>query len=109
MADLIAAETSREGAVTGSTNKNHAWLWHQFTKYRGTIGIGHDVFLDSFIRSQQNKIIGAYAMALQGGQFSSAAHETLALGTIQKYHLGYICNLQGKRPTQPNQGQQPSA
>ncbi len=51
MADLIAAETSHEGAVTGSTHKNHAWLWHQFTKYLGTIGIGHDIFLNSFTRS----------------------------------------------------------
>jgi hypothetical protein len=82
MADLITAETSNEGAVTVSTHKNHAWLWHQFTKFLGTIGIGHNVFLDSFTRSQQNKIIGAFAMALRGGQFSSAAHDTLALGTI---------------------------
>jgi hypothetical protein len=83
MADLIAAETSREGAVTGSTNKNHAWLRHQFTKYLGTISIGHNVFLDSFTRSQQNKIIGAFAMALREGRFSSAAHDTLALETIR--------------------------
>jgi hypothetical protein len=48
-----------------------------------TIGIGQDVFLISFTRSQQNKIIGAFAMALQEGWFSSAAHDTLALGTIR--------------------------
>jgi hypothetical protein len=83
MADLITVETSREGALTGSTHKNHAWLWCQFTKYLGTICIGQDVFLDSFTRSQQNKIIGTFAMALQEGRFSSAAHDTLALGTIQ--------------------------
>jgi hypothetical protein len=82
MADLIPAETSREGAVTGSTLQNHAWSWRQFTKYLGTIGIGQNIFLDSFTRSQQNKIIGAFAMALQKGWFSSAAHDTLALGTI---------------------------
>jgi hypothetical protein len=82
MADLIAAETSREGAVTRSTHENHAWSWHQFTKYLVTIGIGHGVFLDSFTRSQQNKIIGTFAMALREGRFSSAAHDTLALGTI---------------------------
>jgi hypothetical protein len=82
MADLIAAVSSREGAVTGSTHKNHAQLWHRFTKYLGTISIGHNVFLNSFTRSQQNKIIGAYAMALREGQFSLAAHDTLALGTI---------------------------
>jgi hypothetical protein len=82
MADLITAETSREGAVMGITHKNHAWLWFQFVKYLGIIGIGQDVFLDSFTRSQQNKIIGAFAMALWERQFCSAAHDTLALGTI---------------------------
>jgi hypothetical protein len=66
----------------GSTQENHARLWHQFTKYLGTIGIRQDVFLDSFTRSQQNKTIGAFTMALQEGRFSSAAHETLASGTI---------------------------
>jgi hypothetical protein len=83
MADLIAAETSREGAVMGSTNKNHAWSWCQFTKYPETVGIGQDVFLDSFTRSQRNKIIGAFAMALREEWFSLAAHDTLASGTIQ--------------------------
>jgi hypothetical protein len=109
MADLIAAETSCEGAVTGSTHENHAWLWHQFIKYLQTIGINHNVFLNSFTRSQQNKIIGNFAIALWEERFPSAAHDTLALGTIQKYHLGYICDLQEKRSTQPNQEQGPSA
>ncbi len=48
----IPAETSCKGAVTGSTHKNHAQLWHRFTKYLGTIGISNDIFLDSFTRSQ---------------------------------------------------------
>ncbi len=36
----------------------------RFTKYLRTIGIIHNVFLDSFTRSEQNKIIGAFAIAL---------------------------------------------
>jgi hypothetical protein len=83
VADLIAAETSREGAVTGGTHENHAWSWHRFSRYLESIGIGHAIFLDSFTRSQQNKIIGAFAMALQQGQFSGPSHDTLAVGTIQ--------------------------
>jgi hypothetical protein len=83
VADLVADETSHEGAVTGSTHNNHAWLWHRFSKYLGSIGISHGVFLDSFMRSQRNKIIGAFAMALWQGQFSGPAHDILALGTIQ--------------------------
>jgi hypothetical protein len=54
-----------------------------FSKYLGSIDIGNDLFLNSFTRSQQNKIIGAFAMALQQGQFLGPAHDTLALGTIQ--------------------------
>ncbi len=83
MADLVAAEIACEGAVTGSTHKNQAWLWQQFSKYLDSIGLGHDFFLESFTRSQRNKIIGAFAMALRQGQYSGKAYATLALGTIQ--------------------------
>jgi hypothetical protein len=100
MADLIAAETSCEGAVTGSTHENHARSWHQFTKYLGTIGIGQDVFLDSFTGSQQNKIIGAFAMTLREGRFSSAAHDTLASGTIQNTILDISATF--RKNGQPN-------
>ena len=47
VADCIAAKTSLEGTVTGSTHENHARLWHHFTKYLRTIGISNDIFLDS--------------------------------------------------------------
>jgi hypothetical protein len=84
VAELVAAETSHEGAVMGGTHNNHAWSWHHFSKYLGSIGISHNIFLDSFTRSQQSKIIGAFAVVLQQGQFSGPAHDTLALmGTIQ--------------------------
>jgi hypothetical protein len=82
VADCIAAETSRARAVTGSTHKNHAWSWHRFTKYLGSIGIGHNTFLNSFTQAQRNKIIGAFAMALRERHFLPAAHDKLASGTI---------------------------
>ncbi len=83
MADLVAAETAREGAVTGSTHENHTRSWNRFTKYLDSIGLGHDVFLDSFTRSQHNKIIGAFAMAVRQGGFLTKAHDTLASGTVR--------------------------
>jgi hypothetical protein len=83
MVDLVAAETSREGAVTGSTHENQAWPWCRFSKYLDSIGIGQDDFLDSFTKFQRNKIIGAFAMALWQGRFLGPAYDTLALGTIQ--------------------------
>ncbi len=54
-----------------------------FSRYLESIGIGHDIFLDSFARSQRNKIIGAFAVALRQGQFLGPSHDTLAVGTIQ--------------------------
>ena len=67
----------------GRTHGNQARLWHRFSKCLNSSRIGQDVFLDSFTRSQQNKIIGAFAMALRQGQFLGPAYDTLALGTIQ--------------------------
>jgi hypothetical protein len=81
--DLVADGTSREGAVTRGTHENQAQSWHRFSKYLESIQIGHEISLDSFTRSQQNKIIRAFAMALRQGQYSGKAYDTLALGTIQ--------------------------
>jgi len=83
VADLVAAETAREGAVTGSTHESQVRSWRRFSKYLDSIGLGHDVFLESFTRSQRNKIIGAFAMALRQGQYSGKAYDTLASGTIR--------------------------
>jgi hypothetical protein len=65
--DLVAAETAREGAVTGSTHENQARSWRRFNKYLDSIGLAHDPYLESFSRSQRNRIIGAFAMALRQG------------------------------------------
>jgi hypothetical protein len=81
--DHVAAETSREVAVTGGTHKNQARPWRCFSKYLDSIGIVHNVFLDSFARSQRNKIIRAVAIALWQGQFLGPDYDTLASGTIQ--------------------------
>jgi hypothetical protein len=83
VADIVAAETSREGAVTGGTHENQARSWRRFSQYLESIGLGHDIFLDSFTRSQRNKILGAFALALREGRFSRASHDTLAVGTIR--------------------------
>jgi hypothetical protein len=100
VADLVAAETSHEGAVTGSTHENHTRSWHRFSRYLESIGIGHNIFLDSFRRSQQNKIIGAFDMALRQGQFLGSAHDTLALGTIRNTILDISAIL--RENGQPN-------
>ncbi len=83
MADIVAAETSHEGAVTGGTHENQARSWQRFSQYLKSIGLGHDIFLDSFTRSQKNKIFGAFALALRDRRFSRASHDTLAVGTIR--------------------------
>ena len=51
--------------------------------YLASIGLGHDMYLESFTRSQRNKIIGAFAMALWQERYLGKAHDTLASGTIQ--------------------------
>ena len=48
MADLIAAETVREGAVTGKTHEDQARAWRKWEAYFDSIGIIEDEFLDYF-------------------------------------------------------------
>ena len=48
LAYLAAAETAREGAVTGKTHADQARAWSRWEKYCGSIGIIEDEFLDQF-------------------------------------------------------------
>ncbi len=86
--------------MTRSTHENHAWSWHSFTKYLGSIGIGHDVFLNSFTRTQQDKFIGAFTMALREGCFLSAAHDKLALGSTGHLIAMAVCQCDTKQISQ---------
>ena len=83
MADLAAAETAREGAVTGKTHDDQARAWTRWQKYCGSIGIIEDEFLDFFKRGQRIRLMGAFAMALREGRFSGSSYDTLAEGTVR--------------------------
>ncbi len=83
VADLIAAEAAREGAVMGSTHEDGSRAWKRFSLYLDSIGLSNNTFLDSFTRPQPNKIIGCLAMAMREGRFSHRSHGTLACGTVR--------------------------
>jgi hypothetical protein len=46
------------------------WSWGRYQQYAESIGLGHDVYLDSFTRSQQNKIMCTFDMAMLQARFS---------------------------------------
>jgi hypothetical protein len=91
MADLIAAEIAREGAVTGGTHESQARSWSRFQQYAESIGLGGDVFLDSFTRPQRNKIMCAFAVAMRQARFSGPSHDRLAEGTIRN-SISDVCS-----------------
>jgi hypothetical protein len=81
MADCVAAEDARQGAVTGKTIEDHR-AWRRWEEYANSIGIGDDLFLDGLSKPNRIKIMGAFAMALREGRFSKRTHAPLAEGTI---------------------------
>mmetsp|Transcript_30867 Transcript_30867/g.65030 ORF Transcript_30867/g.65030 Transcript_30867/m.65030 type:complete len:470 (+) Transcript_30867:3029-4438(+) len=83
LADLVAAETAREGAVTGKTQEDQARAWDRWVEWCRSTGISNDVFLDEFSRSERNKLFGAFAMALREGRFSGSNVHSLAESTVR--------------------------
>jgi hypothetical protein len=57
MADLVATEVAREGAVTGGTHESQARSWKRYIKYVHSIGLSVDPFLDELNRGQRNHIM----------------------------------------------------
>ena len=82
MADCVAAEDARQGAVTGKTIEDQDRAWRRWKEYANSIGIGNDLFLDGLPKPNRIKIMGAFAMALREGRFSKRTHAPLAEGTI---------------------------
>ena len=83
MADCVAAEDARQGAVTGKTIEDQDRAWRRWKEYANSIGIGNDLFLDGLPKPNRIKIMGAFAMALREGRFSKRTHAPLAEGTIR--------------------------
>ena len=92
MADLEAAETAREGAVTGKTHADQARAMRRWATYSESIGIKGDVFLDFFTKGQRIKLMGAFAMALREGRFSPQHHGTLAEETVRST-ISYVGSI----------------
>ena len=82
MADLNAAEITRERAVTGKTHDHEHRSWDRWCTYLESIGIHNDQFLDEFSQPQRTLLVGAFAVALREGRFSGSAYDSLATGTI---------------------------
>jgi len=91
LADLIAAEIAREGAVTGDTHESQARAWRRFQKYLLSIGLKEDKFLGELNRSRQNKIMCAFAMAMRQARFSGPSYDRLVEGTI-KNTISNVCS-----------------
>jgi hypothetical protein len=90
MADLIATEVARQGAVTGSTHESQARSWRRYIEYVHTIGLSGDPFLDELNRGQRNHIMCCFALALREGRFSRPSHERLAQSTVSSA-VSHIC------------------
>jgi len=102
LADLIAAETTREGAVTRDTHKSQARAWQRYIEYIQSVGLRHDPLLDSLTRSKQNVFICAFAMAMRQGRFSRSSHDKLAKDTITNTISNVCSTFRGKGRPNPS-------
>jgi hypothetical protein len=64
MADCVAAEAAREGAVTGKTLEDQDKVWRRWEQYADPIGLGDNLFFHAFSRPNRIKLMGAFAVWL---------------------------------------------
>jgi hypothetical protein len=83
MAECVAAEAAREGAVTGKTLEDQDRAWRRWEQYAESIGLSNDIFLDGFSRPNRIQLMGAFAVAMREGRFSKRSDGPLAEGTIR--------------------------
>jgi hypothetical protein len=68
---MLASESAVHNAVVQGTNEKHNLAWKRYNQYIFSVGIIHDVYLDSFSRGQKHRILGAFAASLRQGRFYS--------------------------------------
>jgi hypothetical protein len=76
--DLLAGRLHQGECALSMTDSTTSAGWLRKTNFRELTG------------SQQNKIIGAFALALHERRFSGPSHDTLAVGTIQN-SISAVC------------------
>jgi hypothetical protein len=91
MVDCIAAEITRESAVQRGTHAKQARAWKRWCEYNKRIR-NDGLFLESFSRHQQIKIIRAFALALPEGRFSGPAYDQLVESTVSGT-VSYVCTI----------------
>ncbi len=82
MADLLAAATSRERAITGASHDDGARAWRRWQQWCKSVECAK-LFLDSFSQVERNLLLGAFAMAIREGRFSRDRSEPLVEGTVR--------------------------
>ena len=98
---MLAAAATSEEAVTGKTQEDQDRALSRWEQYCESIGIGEeDFYLREFEKGDRIRLMGAFAMALRQGRFSSDAYETLAEGTIRGT-ISYVA-LSFRKNDRPN-------
>ena len=82
MADCVAAQTARKGAVERGTHKKQARSWRRWEEYLQSIGLKDNVYLKQFSREQWHTLIGEFAVAIMEARFLRKSHGQLAANTV---------------------------
>jgi len=73
---LSAAQSTVKGAMVEGTNQKQLHAWTQFQRYRASIELSSDPYLDGFSQFQKTKILSAFAHALREGRFGTGKSGT---------------------------------
>jgi hypothetical protein len=83
MGDLIAAESTRKGAVVEGTNAKLALAWKHYKSYLISIGINNNWYLDNFSREKKIRLLGAFCNAIREGRLHSKSFRTNKLSQLE--------------------------
>ncbi len=72
MADCIAAQIAREGAVVRGTHEKQARSWRHWKEYLQSIGLKDNGYLKQFSREQRHTLIEAFAVAVREHGFQES-------------------------------------
>jgi hypothetical protein len=89
MADCVAAQVAREGAIQQKTHTDQSRLWNRWTEYCRWIGLS-DPFLNVIPCPSRIKLVGPFVMAMPEAQFSGPSYDQMACGSVT-IAISHVC------------------
>ena len=99
---ILAAEVENNNSIEEQSHNDRSRTWQRWVSWLESVGWHNDPFLTRLSRAQKARMVGAFAIAIRRGEFSSSRHtDPLVAGTVSKALSNLAATFQNNNHDDP--------